>query len=111
MNLSVNQIRIVHSAVFIFLMGCLAYALYSAIRDQITQWTWIAIALIFLEGLVLLYYNWRCPLTIWAENRGAECGTVADIFLPKSLADRLFPIYGVIYALTVILVFVRWFSR
>jgi len=111
MNLNADQIRLFHSLVFFFLLACLGYGLYSAIVDRITPWTWIAIGIIFAEGLVLLYYNWRCPLTTWAENRGAENGAVADLFLPKALADRLFPIYGFIYAATVLAIFFRWLIK
>lgn len=106
-----NLIRFVHIVIFIFLMGCLAFALYSVISNRITSWTWIALLLIFLEGLVLMIFNWRCPLTIWAENRGAENGSVADYFLPKALADHLFLVYGIAYAITVVLVLVRWFFK
>jgi hypothetical protein len=111
MNPSAAQIRFFHALVFIVLMACLAYALYSAINDRITPWTWIAIGLIFVEGLILLYFKWQCPLTTWAENRGAKNGAVADLFLPKALADRLFPIYGVVYAVTVALIFLRWLVK
>ena len=111
MNPSTAQIRLFHSLVFFFLMACLGYALYSAISNRITPWTWIAIGIIFVEGLILLYYNWRCPLTTWAESRGAENGAVSDLFLPKALADRLFPIYGFVYAATVLAVFLRWLIR
>jgi hypothetical protein len=111
MNLSANQIRFIHSGIFIFLLACLAYALYSAISNQINQWTWVAIGLIFVEGLILLYFNWRCPLTTWAENRGAENGAVADLFLPKALADHLFQICGFVYVVTVVIVIARWLSQ
>jgi hypothetical protein len=107
MNPSVALIRFLHSLIFMALMACLAYAAYSAISDRITPWTWIAIGIIFGEGLILLYYKWRCPLTTWAENRGATNGAVADLFLPKFLADRLFPVYGFVYAITVVVVFFR----
>jgi len=111
MKINATQIRFLHTLVFIILMTCLAYAIYSAINDRVTPWTWIAIGVIFVEGIVLLYYNWRCPLTTWAENRGAKNGAVADLFLPKVLADRLFPIYGIVYALTVLLILIRWLIK
>lgn len=107
MNLSASQIKILHTIVFLFLMACLVYATYSALVNKITVWTWLAILLIFMEGLVLVYYRWKCPLTIWAENRGAENGAVADIFLPKVIADRLFPVYGLVYVATVALIVFR----
>jgi hypothetical protein len=64
------------------------------IADRITSWTWVAVGLLCLESVVLVVSGWTCPLTILAEGQGAVRGSVADIFLPKWLADRISPICG-----------------
>ena len=43
-------------------------------------------------------------LTLLAERQGAVRGEVADIFLPKWFADRIFPICGTLFGIAVILV-------
>lgn len=111
MRLSHTHIRLVHSVIFFLLLLCLGYAIYSAVTGEITVWTWAVLAIIFLEGLVLVYFDWNCPLTVWAENQGADNGSVADIFLPKFLADNLFWISGIAYVIALLLVLVRWFAQ
>lgn len=111
MQLSHTKIRLIHSVIFLLLLLCLGYAIYSAVSGNITVWTWAVLAIIFLEGLVLAYFNWNCPLTVWAENRGADSGSVADLFLPKFLADNLFRISGIAYAIALLLVLVRWLAQ
>jgi len=110
MNFSAKQIQFFHAIIFLLLMTSLGYAVYSAASNHITSLTWIALGLILVEGIILAYFEWQCPLTTWAENRGAENGAVADLFMPKFLADRLFPIYGAVYAITLVLVVYRVFS-
>ena len=108
MELSANQIRLIHAVVFFILMGSLGFAIYSVIVDDITRWTFIALLLIFIEGVVLMACGWRCPLTTLAESRGAENGAVADLFLPRIVADYLFQIFGTVYAITLVFVLLRW---
>ena len=94
MKVTFWQIKVVHTAVFWVLSGCVLYALFSGVADRITPWTWLAVGLVVLEGVVLVSSGWICPLTILAERLGAARGSVADIFLPKWFADRIFPICG-----------------
>jgi hypothetical protein len=93
----------VHTLVFWILSGCVLHALYSGIANRITTWTWVAVGLLFAEGIVLAASGWTCPLTILAERLGAGRGSVADIFLPAWLADRIFPVCGTLYAVALAL--------
>jgi hypothetical protein len=60
-----------------------------------------------LEGVVLLISGCKCPLTVYAEKLGAEDGSVADIFLPKFIADQMFRIFGIISLICFVLLLVR----
>ena len=97
MQLTVLHVKIVHTLIFAALSGCVLYILVSGAFDRITPWTWVAIAAIVIEGLVLAVSGGRCPLTAVAERLGASDGSVADIFLPRWFADRIFPICGSLY--------------
>lgn len=97
-RITLFQIKLLHTIIFWILSLCTVYALYSGVADRITMWTWIAVVLLLVESVILVASGWRCPLTILAERRGALQGAVADIFLPKWLADRIFPICGTMYA-------------
>jgi hypothetical protein len=106
-KLTLFHVKLAHTLIFWFLSACVLYALFSAIADHITTWTWIAVCLVLLESAVLAASGWTCPLTILAERLGAVRGSVADIFLPKWLADRIFPICGTTYAIALLLILVR----
>jgi hypothetical protein len=101
------QIKLVHTIIFWVLSSCVVYALFSGVMDRITTWTWLAVGAILLEGAVLLAFRGICPLTLLAERRGAARGSVADIFLPKWLADRIFPICGTTYGVAVLVILAR----
>jgi hypothetical protein len=110
MKVTILQIKIVHTAIFWFLSLCVVYALFCGIADRITVWTWVAVGLLLLESVVLAISGWTCPLTILAERKGAAQGSVADIFLPPWLADRIFPICGTAYGLALVLIVLRIFG-
>lgn len=104
---SIAFIRLVHTVIFIFLSVILAVLLYEVIADKITWLTWIAVGLFTVEGIVLIVSGWKCPLTAYAESLGSNHGQVTDVFLPKWFADRVFIIYGGLYALAVLLLLMR----
>lgn len=109
MRITIFQIKLVHSFIFWILSLCVAYALFSGVANRITMWTWVAVGLLFVESVVLVVSGWTCPLTILAERRGAVQGSVTDIFLPRWLADRIFPIYGTLYGIALLIIVFRVF--
>ena len=107
MKITIFQIKLVHTFVFWVLSLCVVYALFSGIADQITPWTWVAVGLLLLESVVLVASGWTCPLTILAERQGAARGSVTDLFLPRWLADRIFPICGTSFAVALFFIVLR----
>lgn len=110
MRITIFRIKLVHTIIFWILSLCTVYALFSGLADRITFWTWIAVGLRLIESLVLVVSGWTCPLTILAERQGALRGSVTDIFLPKWLADRIFPICGTMYGVALVLILWRVFG-
>ena len=102
--MTIFQIKLVHTVIFCVLSLCVLYALFSGLADRVTPWTWVAILLLLVESIVLVVFRWTCPLTLLAERQGAVRGEVADIFLPKWFADRIFPICGTLFGIAVVLV-------
>jgi hypothetical protein len=100
-KITIFQIKLVHTVIFWILSLCVVYALFSGIANRMTTWTWVAVGLLLVESVVLVVSGWTCPLTILAERQGAVRGSVTDIFLPKWLADRIFPICGSGYGIAV----------
>jgi len=107
LRITIFQIKLVHTIIFWVLSFCVAYALFSGIFDRITIWTWAAIGMLLVESVVLAAAGWICPLTILAERQGAPRGSVADIFLPKWFADRIFPICGSLYVIALVIIGLR----
>jgi hypothetical protein len=109
MKITVFRIKVVHTVIFWILSLCVGYALFSALTGRITSWTWAAVGLVLVESVVLMMSGWTCPLTLLAERHGAVRGSVADLFLPTWLADRIFPICGTSYVVAVVIIVVRMF--
>jgi hypothetical protein len=107
MKITIFQIKLVHTVIFWILSLCVAYTLFCGLFDRITTWTWVAVGLVLVESVVLSLSGWTCPLTILAERLGDGHGSVADLFLPVWLADRIFPICGTTYAIALVLIMVR----
>jgi hypothetical protein len=110
-RITIFQIKLAHTVIFWVLSACVLYALFSGLLDRVDTWTWIAVALIMLEGVALALAGWTCPLTLLAERQGAVRGSVADIFLPKWFADRIFPICGTAYVVALGVILFRVFRR
>ena len=104
MKVTLFQIKLVHTLVFWVLSLCVVYALYSGAADRIGTGTWVAIGLLVVESVVLALSGWTCPLTLLAERQGAARGSVADIFLPGWLADRIFPVCGTAFGVALVLI-------
>jgi hypothetical protein len=109
-RVTIFQIKVLHTLIFWALSACVVYVLFGGVTGRITTWTWVAVGLVLIESVVLAASGWTCPLTLLAERLGAARGSVTDIFLPKWLADRIFPICGTTYALALALVLFRVFG-
>jgi hypothetical protein len=103
-RVSLIQIKVVHTIAFFVLSGCVVLVVHSGVADRVTGWTWMCIGMIGAEGFALAACDGKCPLTVLAERQGALQPGVADIFLPKWFADRIFPLCGTAFAIGCILV-------
>jgi hypothetical protein len=106
----ITFVKSAHTLAFIALSVANLVVFYSALCGRVTPTTWVAMALVIGEGIILVLNGWRCPLTIYAEKLGAVSGQVTDIFLPKWLADRIFPICGGLLAFSMLLFIIRYLA-
>jgi hypothetical protein len=105
---SIVFIKSLHTVIFFFMSICNGIIAYSAITGRVGGATRIAFAVIVVEGLALYLNGGRCPLTTYAERVGARRGAITDIFLPKWFADRIFTLCGGMFAISCILLAIRW---
>lgn len=100
---TVFYIKLTHSLFFLLIVICTIYIFLTALWDQINQLTWWAFSIVTMELVVLIVNDWRCPLTDLAERKGADVGSVAGLFLPKSLSRHLFTVFTVVFVLICLL--------
>jgi hypothetical protein len=97
-------IKALHTAVWAFFVAAILTVLYSGITNSITLYTWVASGLVAAEGLVLLAFKSRCPLTLIARKYSTSTKENFDIFLPVWLARHNKLLFSVLYALGLLLV-------
>lgn len=100
-------IKIIHTLIWLFFVTVIFYILYSGIGNKINLYTWIAIALIIAEGIVLLLFKMYCPLTLIARKYSDSDKDNFDIFLPHWLARHNKIIFTTIYLVSVLIVLIR----
>lgn len=102
-----GQIKILHTAVWLFFNVVIFYLLYAVLINRIDVWVWIGIGLIVLEGLVLLMFRNVCPLTIMARKLSDSTQPNFDIYLPVWLAHHNKLIYGLLFGAVLCLLVYR----
>jgi hypothetical protein len=107
---SITVIKSVHTVVFFLLSALLVILVYEVLTGKMTFLTWIAVSLFLAEGVVLMTNGWRCPLTTLAESLGSTHGQITDTFLPKWFADRVFRVYGGLFAGALLVLIIRLLS-
>ena len=110
-NRIVFVVKLVHSAIFFFVVACLGYILYCVIARRYDWTLLVALSVVCLEGLVILVNRGKCPLTGLAEKYGAASGTVTDIFLPAWFTRYVFRIAVIVVIIELTLLGVGYFTR
>ena len=100
-------IKIIHTIVWIFFNVVLFYMAYAVIVNKIDRLVWIGVALIVLEGVVLLIFSKMCPLTIIARKYSDSTKNNFDIYLPDWLAKYNKLIYTTFFIIIVVGIFYR----
>ncbi|ALM07574.1 hypothetical protein SB49_06990 [Sediminicola sp. YIK13] len=102
-------IKFLHTLIWLFFVCILFYILYTGITNTINSFTWIAIGLVFGEGVVLLIFKMFCPLTILARKYSDSEKDNFDIFLPNWLAKYNKIIFTTLFVIGLATVLVRTF--
>lgn len=104
-------IKFVHTLIFFVLAACMGYILYCGLTGTQNALLAAAVAAILLEVAVYALNGLRCPLTNLALRYGDETGDdfIADIFLPKWLADNLVKLCTLPFVFGIVLVVWNFF--
>lgn len=103
--------KVFHTAIWAFFVTVIGYVLYCGLANAISLYTGIAAGLVVLEGLVLLIYGGRCPLTLIARNFSDSEKDNFDIFLPNWLARYNKLIFTSLYVAGLLLLGYRLLQR
>lgn len=102
-----KTIKLIHTLIWFFMVSVIFYVLYSGITDHVNIFTWLAIAIILLEGIVLAVFKMSCPLTILARRYSASTRDNFDIYLPEPIARYNKHIFTTIFILGLFTVLYR----
>ena len=100
-------IKWIHTIIWLFFVTIIFYILYSGITGKINTFTWIAIALVIGEGIILLIFKMFCPLTVLARKYSNSKKDNFDIYLPNWLAKFNKIIFTSIFLFGLVLVVIR----
>jgi len=103
-------VKIVHTLIWIFYNIVIFYLLYAVIVNKIDYWVWLCVGMVLLEGIVLLLFNWFCPLTVVARKYSDSTKSNFDIFLPNWLAKNNKLIYTSLFGIAIIILIYRMAS-
>lgn len=107
MNRQLITIKLLHTLIWVILAGATIGVLYSGLSGHITVYTWVAIVMILLEGIVLLIFKWSCPLTLVARKYSDSPKDNFDIYLPNWLARHNKMIFTTMFLAGLVLVLLR----
>lgn len=102
--LNLFSVKLLHTAIWAFFVALILYILYCGLTNHVTVYTWVAIGLVIVEGLVLLVFGGRCPLTLIARNYSDSDRDNFDIFLPNWLARYNKLIFTSLYVIGLLLI-------
>lgn len=106
-----QQIKLLHTFVWFVFASLIFYIFFAGLLGFVSNFTWIAIALVFGEVLTLLVFKWYCPLTLVARKYSDSTRENFDIYLPEWLAKHNKLIFGTLYVAGLILVVWRIFHE
>lgn len=96
-------IKSIHTLIWLIMVCIIAYVVYSGVSGDITVYSWLAVGMVIIEGLVLWLFKGKCPLTVWARNYSDSQKDNFDIYLPEWLARHNKLIFTVLFGVGLIL--------
>lgn len=96
-----------HTIIWVFYVLIISYILFAGIFNKVNVYTWIAIGSVVFEGIILIIFKGKCPLTIMGYKYTDNLQVGFDIFLPRWLAKNNKMIFGTIYGIGVLIVIYR----
>jgi hypothetical protein len=100
-------VKLIHTVVWAFFAGCIVAIPIFALLGNYPVAAILSM-LVLLEVLVLVVYDWRCPLTLIAARYTEDRRANFDIYLPEWIARHNKSIFGSAYVAGLVLTLGRW---
>jgi len=100
-------IKIIHTAIWLFFNVVIFYLLYAVLVNKIDKYLWLGLLSFLIEGIVLLIFRYKCPLTIVARRYSDSTKDNFDIYLPNWLAKYNKLIYTSLLGVIIIILIYR----
>jgi hypothetical protein len=97
-------VRIVHTAVWAFLVGCILAVPLTALAGRLGLAT-VFTAVVLLECVVLAVNHYRCPLSDVAARYTDDRAPNFDIYLPVWLAKHNKQVFGTLFVAGLLVLF------
>ena len=105
-----HYLKLIHTIIWFFYVLVILYILYAGICNKINLYLWFAIGLVIMEGIILIIYKGKCPLTILGYKYTDNHEVGFDIYLPKWLAKDNKIIFGAIFVIGILLIIYRYLT-
>ncbi|MHC5036244.1 MAG: hypothetical protein ACYTHM_02930 [Planctomycetota bacterium] len=106
MNRTALFFRALHVLFGLYLFTILGIVYYCGITGETGVFLWIAAGSLLAEGLILLLWRGRCPISLVQERHGDDKGFFG-LFLPRKAWPFVLPILSVVSAIGLLLVAVN----
>lgn len=101
-------IKSVHTFIWVIMTTSNFLAFYFAFVGRFDAWFWIPCLLIVSEIFIILFNNWRCPITPIAEKYTEDRKSNFDIYLPEWLAKNNVKIFSGIIVVELLILVVKY---
>lgn len=108
-RVALRAIRWIHTIVWAFFASAVLAIPVAAWQRRFALLLWLA-GIVFIEVVVLVVNQFRCPLTGVAARYTSERQPNFDIYLPTWLAKYNKEIFGSIFVAGLVLGLVRWLT-
>ncbi|MCJ7580579.1 MAG: hypothetical protein MUP98_08600 [Candidatus Aminicenantes bacterium] len=99
-------IRLFHTFIIAGMGACILYVFHAGISGIRSDFLFISIFAVVIEGIVLLLNKGKCPLTNLAVKYGDNYERFYDSFLPKKITPFVVPGLTLIFFIGLVLVLI-----
>jgi len=104
---ALRVVKVVHTLAWAFFAACILAIPFATYSGHFFA-SFVLIAIVLVEILILVVNRWRCPLTDVAARYTTDRRDNFDIFLPELLARHNKLIFGALFIAGLIYTLIAW---